>query len=245
MEMDTRVFPDLDALSRGALEELLRALGDAVRQRGRFAIALAGGRTPARLYALWAHAVEQGVTTPWNRVHLFWGDERYVRHDDLLSNYRMAREALVSHVPIPAANVHPMPTDQPEPEKAAESYESELRAFFGSEPPKFDVQLLGLGVEGHIASLFPGSPALEETKRWVAAVEAPAQPPKRLTLTPAVLNQGRNTLFLVAGADKREIVHALGAEPMSNPSQYPAGRIRPTGRVVWFLDRAAAGTASP
>jgi len=243
MQMDTRVFPDLDALSRGALGELLRAMQEAVKERGRFAIALSGGRTPAKLYVLWAHAEEQGVTTPWNRVHLFWGDERYVRHDDLLSNYRMAREALIARVPIPAANVHPMPTGQAEPEKAAETYESELRAFFGSEPPAFDVQLLGLGVEGHVASLFPASPALEETKRWVAAVEAPAQPPKRLTLTPAVLNQGRNTLFLVAGADKREIVQALRGEPISKPSQYPAGRIRPAGRVLWFLDRAAAGTA--
>jgi len=242
MEMDTRVFPDLDALSRGALEELLDALRDAVRQRGRFAIALSGGRTPAKLYALWAHAEEHGVSTPWNRVHLFWGDERYVPHDDLLSNYRMAREALIAHVPIPAANVHPMPTDRSGPEKAAEAYESELRAFFGSEPPAFDVQLLGLGVEGHIASLFPNSPALEEKRRWVAAVEAPAQPPRRLTLTPAVLSQGRNTLFLVAGADKREIIQALAAEPASKPSQYPAGRIRPAGRVLWFLDRAAAGT---
>jgi 6-phosphogluconolactonase len=241
MKMDTRVFPDLDALSRGALEEMLRAMQDAIKQRGRFAIALAGGHTPAKLYALWAHAENYGVHTPWDRVHLFWGDERYVPHDDPLSNYRMARETLIEHVPIPADNVHAMPTNSLEPEDAAEAYEAELRSFFGAEAPALDLQLLGLGVEGHTASLFPGSPALEEKKRWVAAVEAPAKPPRRLTLTPVVLDQGRNTFFLVSGADKREILATLRDEPASQTSQYPAARIQPAGRTLWFLDEAAGG----
>ncbi|HXQ26726.1 MAG TPA: 6-phosphogluconolactonase [Candidatus Acidoferrales bacterium] len=241
--MDTRVFPDLEALSRGALDELLRTMGDAVRERGRFTIALAGGRTPAKLYELWVQAEARGARTPWDSVHLFWGDERFVPHDDLLSNYRMAREALIAHVPIPAANVHPMPGSKQfaTPEEAAEAYESDLRKFFGSAAPVFDLQLLGLGVEGHTASLFPGSPALEEKKRWVAAVEAPAKPSQRLTLTPVVLNQGRNTFFLVSGRDKKEIIGALRSEPDSRPSQYPAGRIKPAGRVTWFLDEAARG----
>jgi 6-phosphogluconolactonase len=239
--MDTRVFPDLDALSRAALEELLRTMRKAVKERSRFAIALAGGHTPAKLYALWAHAENEGVRTPWDKVHLFWGDERYVDANSPLRNYKMVRETLIGQVPIPAANVHPMPTDFPRPEKAAEAYEAELRKFFGPAPPAFDLQLLGLGVEGHTASLFPGSPALEEKQRWVAAVEAPAKPPQRLTLTPVVLNQARNTFFLVCGADKREIVAALQNEPASKPSQYPAGNIRPKGRVLWFLDKAAAG----
>ncbi|HKV04217.1 MAG TPA: 6-phosphogluconolactonase [Candidatus Acidoferrales bacterium] len=239
--MDSRVFPDIDALSRAALEELLRTLQDAVRQRGRFAIALAGGRTPAKLYALWAHAAEHGVRTPWDRVHLFWGDERYVPASSPFRNYRMARETLITGVPIPAANVHPMPTDFPKPDRAAEAYESDLRSFFGAAAPAFDLQLLGLGVEGHTASLFPGSPALEEKQRWVAAVEVPAKPPQRLTLTPVVLNQARNTLFLVSGADKREIIGALRSEPDAQQSQYPAGRIQPAGRVVWMLDQAAEG----
>jgi 6-phosphogluconolactonase len=214
---------------------------DAVKQRGRFAVALAGGRTPAKLYALWAHAENYGVHTPWDRVHLFWGDERCVPHDDPRSNCRMAREILIAHVPIPAANVHPMPTDLPQPEKCAEAYESEMRQFFGSAPPAFDLQLLGLGPEGHTASLFPGSPAVEEKQRWVAAVEAPIRPSQRLTLTPVVLNQGRNTFFLVSGADKREVIAALRSEPASKPSRYPAGRIQPAGRVLWFLDEAAGG----
>jgi 6-phosphogluconolactonase len=241
MKMETRVFPDIDSLSRGALEELLRVMQDAIKQRGRFAIALAGGHTPAKLYTLWSQAENYGVQTPWDRVHLFWGDERYVPQDDPLSNYRMTRETLIEHVAIPTANVHPVPTNLPTPEKAAEAYEAELRGFFGSDAPAFDLQLLGLGVEGHTASLFPDSPALEERKRWVLAIEAPVKPPRRLTLTPVVLNEGRNTFFLVAGADKREILTALRSEPESKASQFPAARIRPAGRTLWFLDQAAGG----
>jgi 6-phosphogluconolactonase len=241
--MGTRVFPDIDALSRAALDELLRIMAEAVRQRGRFAVALSGGRTPERLYRLWAESERQNARTPWEKVHLFWGDERYVPKDDPLSNYRMTREALIAQVPIPPANVHrvPGPEDFATPQAAAEAYEAELRRFFGSNVPAFDLQLLGLGVEGHTASLFPGSPALDEKTQWVMAVEAPAKPPQRLTLTPVVLNQGRNTLFLVSGADKRQIVQALENESPSALSQYPAGRIRPAGSCVWFLDKAAMG----
>jgi 6-phosphogluconolactonase len=241
MKMDARIFPDIEALSRAALEEILRAAQEAVNLRGRAAIALAGGHTPAALYTQWAQQDRKDARTDWERVHLFWGDERFVPHDDPLSNYRMARETLIAHVPIPAANVHPIPTNLPRPELCAEAYESELRKFFGAGPPAFDVQLLGLGTDGHTASLFAGSPALEETQRWVRAVEAPAKPPQRLTLTPVVLNRGLNTCFLVAGADKRQIVAALRSESASKPSAFPAGRIQPAGRVVWFLDEAAAG----
>jgi 6-phosphogluconolactonase len=242
MKMDERVYDDLDALSRAAFEELQRIARDAVGTRGRFALALSGGRTPAKLYSLWAQADAQAAGAPWDRVHLFWGDERYVDHDDLLSNYRMAREALLSSVPIPAENVHPMPTDCARPDDCAKAYEANLREFFGTAPPAFDLQLLGLGPEGHTASLFPGSAALEEQERWVVAVEAPAMPHQRLTLTPAVLAQGRNTWFLVSGADKREVVEELRREDENrrNASQYPAARIDPAGKVLWFLDRAAA-----
>lgn len=239
MNMDTRVYPDLDALSRAAVEETHRIIEQAVAERGRFSIALSGGHTPAKMYALWAEGI--GGRTPWDRVHLFWGDERFVPLDDLLSNYRMTRETLIAHVPIPGANVHPVPTNLAPPSKAAEAYEAELRNFFGSAPPQFDLQLFGLGVEGHVASLFPDSPALEEKNRWVAAIRSPAEPPERITLTPAILNQGRNTFFLVSGENKRAILSALRSEPDSRPSKYPAGRIRPLGRSLWFLDQAAAG----
>jgi 6-phosphogluconolactonase len=239
MKMDARVFPDLDALSRAALGELLVILRDAVRDRGRFAVALAGGNTPARLYRLWA-GPRTAAGIPWDRVHFFYGDERYVPPDDPLSNYRMTRETLISQVPIPAANVHPVPTTLRPAEKAAEAYEAELRKFF-AETPAFDLLLLGLGTEGHTLSLFPGSPVLEETQRWVAAVEVAAKPPQRVTLTPVVANQARHTFFLVAGEDKREIVEALKHEPEGRPSRYPAARIQPAGGVLWFLDQAAAG----
>jgi 6-phosphogluconolactonase len=242
MKMDERIFDDLDALSHGALRELLPIAREAVQRQGRFAIALSGGRTPAKLYSLWAQSDAQASGVPWDRVHLFWGDERYVDHDDLLSNYRMTREALLSQVSIPVENIHPIPTDFGDPEACAQAYEANLRGFFGSAPPAFDLQLLGLGAEGHTASLFPGSQALEEQTNWVAAVEAPESPHQRLTLTPVVLNEGCNTWFLVSGAEKRAIVQALRREDenMRSTSQYPAARLRPAGKVVWFMDRAAA-----
>ena len=239
MFFESRIFPTIAEMSEAALAEILRILNDAVSKRGRFSIALAGGHTPAKLYALWAEKYK--TQTPWDRVHLFFGDERFVPEDDLLSNYRMARQTLIDHVPIPRENVHPMLTEFPSPDKAAEAYEVELRRFFGEGAPALDVQLLGLGIEGHTASLFPGSPALDEQGRWVLAVSAPAEPPRRLTLTPVVLNQGLNTFFLVAGENKREILTALRSEPQNVPSKYPAGRIRPARGVVWYLDQAAAG----
>jgi|HubBroStandDraft_1064217.scaffolds.fasta_scaffold00372_18 6-phosphogluconolactonase len=241
MKLDTRIFPNIDTLSRAALEELLSDLREAIAQRGRCAIALSGGHTPEKMYALWAANEKYRDETDWNHVHLFWGDERYVPPGDPLSNYRMTREALLSHVPIPTANVHAAPTSLPTPEQAAEAYDQELRKFFGSSAPAFDVTLLGLGPEGHTASLFPDSSALEETKRWVVPVQVAAVPPNRLTFTLPVLNSSRNTYFLVAGENKRPILSALRAEPDGRPSTYPAGRIRPAnGRVLWFLDQAAA-----
>jgi 6-phosphogluconolactonase len=238
MLMNIKVFPDLDALSRAAMDETMAIIRDAVAQRGRFAIALSGGHTPAKMYELWTTEPYR-EQTPWDRVHLFWGDERYVAHDDPLSNFRMAHETLISHVPIPPTNIHPMPTVDASPQKSAEVYEEELRDFFGA-APEFDLQLQGLGPEGHTASLFPGSPALEEKQRWVLPVKVHATPPERITLTLVVLNQGRNTFFLVAGKDKAPIISALRAEPDAKPSKYPAGRVRPSGPVHWFLDQAAA-----
>lgn len=239
MSMDSRVSPDLESLSLSVMDETMRILREAVAERGRFSIALSGGHTPRKMYELWA-AKPYREETPWDKVHLFWGDERYVPHDDPLSNFRMASESLISRVAIPPENVHAIPTVSAAPDKSAEIYESELREFFGDRPPRMDVQLMGLGDEGHTASLFPGSPALEEKQRWVLPVEVPATPPQRLTLTLVVLNQGRNTFFLVSGTEKRQIVSALRDEPGGRPSQYPAARVRPPGPVIWFLDRAAA-----
>ncbi|HXW56543.1 MAG TPA: 6-phosphogluconolactonase [Candidatus Cybelea sp.] len=241
--MDARIFPDLQALGRAAMEETMRIVREAVAERGRFAVALSGGHTPAGMYQLWA-AKPYSDDTPWDRTHLFWGDERYVPQDDALSNFRTARELLISRVPIPPANVHPIPTVSAPPERSAEAYEADLRNFFAGQAPEFDLQLLGLGPEGHTASLFPGGAAIEEKHRWVVPVEVAATPPERLTLTPVVLNRGRNTFFLVSGGAKRTIVAALRDERDPQASRYPAARIQPQGRVLWFLDRAAAGQAA-
>jgi 6-phosphogluconolactonase len=240
MKMNKTVFENLAALSRGALDALLKILADAVRDRGRFVIGMGGGHTPAEMYRLWAQP-EVAKAVPWDRVYMFWGDDRYVPADDPLSNYRMARETLISKVPIPAANVHPVPTSVTPQEECAEQYEADMRNFFGNDPPALDLNLLGLGTEGHALSLFPASPALEEKKRWVVGVEVSAKPPKRITITLPVANQARNTFFLVAGPDKREIVAMLRKDPGGSTSQYPAARIAPPAGVRWFFDRAAAG----
>jgi 6-phosphogluconolactonase len=235
-----QIYPDRDTLMQAISEETVRIANAALDERDRFALCLSGGHTPAALYALWAERYREQI--PWERTHIFFGDERYVPPEDSLSNYRMARETLISRVPIPAANVHPMATNVPSADDAARQYEFTLREFFGSAAPSFDLEFLGVGPEGHTASLFPGSPSLDEKVRWVLAAEVPAQPPHRLTLTLLVLNQARNVFFIADGAGKQEIIQALRNEPDSQPSQYPAGRIRPkSGHVIWFLDQAASG----
>lgn len=239
MKMEKRVFADVDALSRGALEELLRVVGEAVAKRGRCSVSLSGGRTPETMFELWS-SDEYRKATPWDQLHLFWGDERYVSQADPLSNFAMTKRALLDRVPIAAKNVHPMPTGFPKPEDAAAAYAGELRSYFGTDAPAFDVQLLGLGGEGHTASMFPGSKALDEKEAWCLAVTVPATPPQRLTLTYPILNQALHTYFLVAGESKREILAAIAAEPDSTPSRYPAARVRPANPAVWMLDQAAA-----
>ena len=162
------------------------------------------------------------------------------RLDDPHSNYHMARETLLDGVPCPTGNVHPMPTELPDPDVAARDYEKTLRSYFSKDWPRFDLVLLGLGDEGHTASLFPGSPALEETKRWVVAVKAPAEPPLRLTLTLPVLSHAANVYFLVTGSNKAQVLHhVLKGSP--DPKNYPASGLRLTqGTVIWWVDREAA-----
>jgi 6-phosphogluconolactonase len=235
---EERVYPDVEALSQGAAEESVRAITLAA-SKGRCTITLAGGRTPARMYSLWAEKYRDAI--PWSEIHLFWGDERFVPHTDSRSNYRMVREALLDRVPLPAANIHPIETDFAKPEDAAEAYEKKLREFFSNELPAFDLVLLGMGGEGHTASLFPDSPALEEKERWVVAVRAPIEPPVRLSLTLPVLNRARNVLFLAAGAEKKEVLQAIRNDPEGAARRYPAAMVRPAGHVCWFLDQAAVG----
>ncbi len=230
------VLADPQALAHRVAEWMTAAARGA---GGAFRVAAAGGSTPEALYALLA---AEGFRRrfPWDRVHWFWGDERFVPHDHPTSNAGMVRRALLSRVPAPAENVHPMPVDGT-PEAAAERYERTLQAAYGSatlDParPLFDVTLLGLGADGHTASLLPGQPVLAEHRRWVAAVPR-GRPETRLTLTYPALESSRRVAFLVAGAGKRAILEAIWA----GSGDAPAARLRPQGEVVWFVDRAAAG----
>lgn len=213
----------------------------AAAKDGVFAVCLSGGSTPHGLYE---HLAELPYRDrfPWQRAHWFWGDEGFVPHNDALSNYRMAREALLSRAPIPAINIHPIPTEGVSPDAAASTYVRELKTFYGAERldparPLFDVNLLGLGPDGHTASLFPGNAVLAERAKWVAAVVG-AKPEARITLTYPALESSRHAAFLVTGKEKRTTFARLryGDESL------PAARLHPISGVTWFLDRAAAGT---
>lgn len=229
------VSPDPPALARRAAEWLLAALEGA---EGPCAVSLAGGTTPELMYRLLATAPFR-ARLPWERVHWFFGDERFVARDDPRSNFRMWRAAL-GDGPLPAANLHPMPTQgtpQGTPQSAADAYEAELQRFYGAatlDPsrPLFAATLLGLGADGHTASLFPGAEALRERRRWVVPVVAGGE--TRLTLTYPVLESSRAVAFLVSGSGKREMLARVRAG-----ADVPAGRLQPVGSVTWLADRAA------
>jgi 6-phosphogluconolactonase len=233
---ETRTFVDAKALANAVADWLC---GRAQASTGPFAISLAGGSTPRGLYQRLA-APDIAARFPWNRVHWFWGDERFVPPDHNDSNFRMVREALLSRVPVPAENIHPVPTEGITPEQAAASYEATLKSFYGgttlaADRPLFAVTLLGVGAEGHTASLFPGQPALQEMRRWAVAVIG-AKSEARITLTYPALDSSRDLAFVVTGAEKRPAV----ARAQAGDAALPAGRIRPVGQLHWFLDSAAA-----
>lgn len=232
------VFEELEALSRGAAEFFVCLAREAVAARGRFSVALSGGSTPRRTYELLAQPPFRDET-PWSQCHFFWGDERCVDPDDPRSNAHMAREALLQHPIILPGQVHPM-VCAPTPASGAWSYEALLRNFFGADEPRFDLILLGLGVNGHTASLFPGDPVLRESERWVAEVYVAEQNLYRLTLTAAIINQARVVAFLVSGAAKAAVVQEVRQGP-TDPKRLPAQLIQPErGELHWLLDQAAA-----
>ncbi|HZU89716.1 MAG TPA: 6-phosphogluconolactonase [Stellaceae bacterium] len=225
---------DREAVARRAAE-WITALARA--SAGRFAIALSGGSTPRPLYRLLAEPPFRDAL-PWPRIHWFWGDERFVPWDDKDSNYGMVRAALLAHVPVPPQNIHGIATEG-DPGMAARAYEQVLKSYYGADRldparPLFDVQLLGLGADGHTASLIPGTRVLDERERWVAEVTG-GRPEARITLTYPALESSRHTAFLVAGADKREAL----ARVLAGDRTLPAGRLAPQGDLVWFVDKEA------
>lgn len=231
-----RVFPDLDAASHALADAVARAAHDTLRQRDRFTLALSGGSTPRTLFDLF-----RSLDIDWHRTHIFWADERCVPPDDPASNYRMAARRFLTRIDIPELNIHRVHGEVRPYEAAAAAYAGELESVLGRGTPQLDVVLLGMGPDGHTASLFPGSPALD-AREPVVAVEAPEgiDPAHRITLTLHVLNASRRVFFLVAGAEKRDALRrAFEAADAAEP--VPAGRVRARDELCWFVDRAALG----
>ncbi|HEU5409485.1 MAG TPA: 6-phosphogluconolactonase [Candidatus Acidoferrales bacterium] len=237
-----RVCADLDKLSHAVIQECVRVATEAAGARGKCLIALSGGRTPERAFKIWA--AEYREKMPWDKTHFFFGDERFVPESDEKSNYRMAFRALFENAPVPPENIHPIVTNFATADDAARAYEKVLREYIPDSGPSFDVLFLGLGVEGHTASLFPESPALREEKRWAMGVRVPAEPPVRITLTFPVLRRARQTFFLVAGEDKTEIVAKLRRGAPEEIANLPVAMLKPEGEVIWFLDKAADGLSA-
>jgi 6-phosphogluconolactonase len=232
-----RVFADETAVSRAAAAALKDVVTGAVARRGRCAIALSGGATPRALYR--ELAANHRSTIRWEHVDVFWGDERFVPPLDPQSNYRMAKAALLDHVPCRSANVHAIPTDLETPEAGADAYASVLRAYFGDGMPRFDLLLLGIGADGHTASLFPHSPALEINDAPVAATRAPDGSP-RITLTMPVLLAAHTTFVLATGANKAPAI-ARALAPETPIADCPAAALRQSaGTVTWWLDTASS-----
>ncbi len=224
------ILTDAPTLAEAAARRFAALVGEAMAARGRFSVALSGGTTPGALYRLLA-----ARPLPWAQIHLFWADERCVPPDAPGSNYRLVAETLLADAPIPLENVHRI-RGEGEPERAAREYERVLRAFFGEESPRFDLALLGLGKDGHTASLFPGAETLAEATRWAvpAAAEYEGRPAWRVTLTLPALNAARNVIFLVQGAEKAAIVRTVLAD---TAARLPAQRVQPpAGQVTWMLD---------
>ena len=232
------VVEDAAAVARAAAELFVKLAAQAASARRLFRVLLAGGTTPKALYTLLASA-EYRSRVDWDRSAFFFGDERAVPSDHPQSNYRMANEVLFRPLGIAESSIHRMKAEADDLNAAAAAYESVLRASFGAFP-RFDLVLLGMGLDGHTASLFPRSPVLKERSRWVAPVlDAPKAPPRRLTVTLPVLNAGHQVLFMVAGRQKAPALREV-LEGTAPPEQYPAKCIQPgPERLLWLVDEAA------
>jgi 6-phosphogluconolactonase len=234
------VFEEADEVARAAADRFVEVVQAAIAERGRFSVALAGGSTPRRAYELLATS-ERKDRISWASVHIFFGDERCVPPTHPEGNYRMAREAMTSLLPIPTENVHRIKGES-DPITSARLYERELRSFFNGDAawPRFDLVLLGMGDDGHTASLFPHTPALNEQRAWVVANPVEKLNTLRLTLTPPAINHAAHIIFMVTGAAKaerlREVIHGP-----RDPERLPAQMIQPLdGSLTWLVDKEAA-----
>jgi len=244
---EIQVVKDLAEISRTAAEMIIHQATAMETCGAPFTLALSGGSTPRMLHERLSHEPAVTRRVPWNNLHFFWGDERHVPPEDPQSNFRMARETLFASAPVPAPNIHRVPAEEPDAVVAAEKYERELRSFFNLKPgqwPRFDCVLLGIGADGHTASLFPATKALKETRRLVAANWVEKFQCHRITMTVPVLNQAAQVIFLVSGRQKAEILKAI-LEGDYRPDLLPAQLIRPVdGKLLWLVDEAAAGCLS-
>ena len=234
------VFDTPEQVAQAAAERFVDYSVASIREHASFAVALAGGSTPRRAYELLGD-YELKSRVEWSRVHLFFGDERMVPPDSPESNYHMVNEALLTRITIPAANVHRI-IGETKPAASAVSYEAELRSFFGAvEWPRFELVLLGMGADGHTASLFPASLALEEEAKWVVATRQPQTSQDRISLTLPVLNHAARVMFMVTGKEKAAALARVLREDVADAGELPAKRISPVnGALEWLVDRAAA-----
>jgi 6-phosphogluconolactonase len=238
------VSDDKNQLAMDAAARVTQLARDAVSERGRFRVALSGGSTPRALYQLLADPTNTyRPQMPWMTTDFFWTDERHVPPQDADSNFRMVNEAMLASVNAPAENIHRVHAEEEQAEIAAEQYETTLREVFGSDSvqvPVFDLILLGIGTEGHTASLFPGSPLLHEKKKWVGAAWVEKLSTDRISMTLPLLNNGRSVIFLVSGPEKANILRVVLTGDKT-PEIYPAQAIEPThGELLWLVDRDAA-----
>jgi len=232
-----RIFDDVDALGLGVAELFVEKACKAVKERGRFTLSLAGGETPRRIYEMLGKAPYNHLI-PWEKVHVYWGDERYVSANDSRSNQGMARKALLDRVPIPLEQIYPIVCEST-PQQTAEDYEKVITANFYGQTPAFDFIFLGLGSDGHTASLFPFTSVLNEKDRWVGHVHLLDLDSHRVTLTAPLINHGVTIVFMVTGAAKAEIVRDVLEGP-KDIQRLPSQLIAPqNGELFWMLDQAA------
>ena len=248
MEPIRHIAASPEELSQIAATEFVRHAHEAVQAKGIFTVALSGGSTPRNLYTRLADEASLRAAIPWDKVHFFWGDERHVPPNHPESNYRMAYEALLCKVPVPAANVHRIKSEYPNAHQAANEYEQELHEFFSLEAgqfPRFDLFLLGMGPDGHTASLFPGTAALHERTRLVVANWVEKFNTYRITLTLPVINNAAHIIFLVSGEEKATTLREV-FQSTTQPKRFPVQLVNPThGTLLWLMDRQAARLLAP